>query len=576
MNDFVLLKKDSFDIAAFKKKDAGWKSLELTEKFFLLTNAENIYQTSNSDLQIILLGDFWNTSSVKDDISDISNINKKVKGNYYGFIFDKKSVKIFSNLFNILPVYYSTEYKLCFNNFKIIKLLKLNELTIDKRFILETVLFNYPFFDSTIYTQIKLLKTYHHLVFTPDIVLQNKYFSIESLFVQEPVKDANVYNKLSDLFIERVEEYYSNTNSAITFTSGFDGRTIVACAKYYNKTFTTLSFGRENNDDVSIPKDNAKELGIQYEHIDCAEAKYLEENYLRCGKEMALNSGGYNGFLYPHFLYIAKRAVGIAEQLITGYCGSEILRAFHLTGAINSQALFNLFTIDDKNLYRQKLKDIINVKVLNLELFKDELESLVNDLFEYKNSLPEHLSLNQRYYIFVFNEIFRKTFGFWISSQIRYLNVRVPFLDFDFLKEFLKCDLAGLNNAFFTENPLKRFKGQLLYSFIIKKTNAVIFNQITGKGYKPSDLISNFGKINIAVQFIRKRLSRKVRTQNIDNLGIVSGILNNKKLVSDLIGSNVFFNERELYNTLNKFEPHMNEIERDVFLSALSILTVIK
>lgn len=576
MNDFVLLKKDSFDIGIFKKKDAGWKSIELTELFVLITNSEKIYKTSNSDFQLILLGDFWNTDSLPDDICDILSINNNVKGNYYGFIYSSKSVKIFSNLFNILPVYYSTEYKFSFNNFEIIRVLNLTGLTIDKRFILESIIFNYPFFDSTIYNQIKLLKTHHHLEFTLESILQHQHFSVESLFVEEPLKGANVYSKLSDLFIERVKEYYSNTNSAITFTSGFDGRTLVSCAKYYKKDFSTLSFGRENNDDVAIPRNNAKELGIKYEHIDCAEANYLEENFLRCSEEMALNSGGYNGFLYPHFLYIAKRTAGTSKELITGYFGSEIFRAFHLTGAINSQALFNLFTIDEKDLFIQKLNEIINIKVLNLELFKDELDSLIQEMFEYKYSLPENLTLNQRYYIFVFNEIFRKTFGFWISSQMRYINVRVPFLDFDFLKEFLKCDLAGINNSFFTDNPFKRFKGQLLYSIVIKKTNDMIFNQMTGKGYKPSDLISHLGKLNIAFHFLRKRLKRKVSKQNIDNLGIISGILNNNRVISELIGSSIYFNKNELENILNKFDAQMNEIERDVFLNAISILRTIK
>lgn len=576
MIDFVLLRKGSFDIAAFRKANASWQAIQLSEQFILYTNSENIYQTSNSDLQLILIGDFWNTDSIQDDLCDILKLNKKVKGNYYGFIFNNETVKIFSNLFNILPIFYSIEYKLAFNNFEIIRLLKLNDLTIDKRFILESILFNYPFFDSTIYQGIKLLKTHHHLEFTSDDILLHKHFSIENLFVQNSLRGSNVYSNLTDLFIERVEEYYSKTKSAITFTSGFDGRTLVSCASFFKKVFYTLSFGRESNDDVTIPKINAKELGINYEHIDCSDIKYLGDHYLSCGEEMTLNSGGYNGFLYPHFLYIAKKTAETSKDLITGYCGSEIFRAFHLTGAINSQALVNLFTMDDKNLYREKLNDLINLKVLNLEEFNDELDSLIKDLFEYKYSLFDHLTLNQRYYIFAFNEIFRKTFGFWISSQMRYLNVRVPFLDFDFLKEFLKSDLAGLNNAFFTDNPFKRFKGQLFYSFVIKKTNAVIFKQITGKGYKPSDLITPFGKLNIAIQFFRKRLKRKISTQNIDNLGIISGILSNKKMVSDLIKSSSLFNESELVNILNKFDKHMSENERDVFLNVLSILRAIK
>jgi hypothetical protein len=91
------------------------------------------------------------------------------------------------------------------------------------------------------------------------------------------------------------------------------------------------------------------------------------------------------------------------------------------------------------------------------------------------------------------------------------LSNRSPFLDFDFVSELLKTRLAGINSRYMENNPLLRFKGQILYAKILEKLNSPLHHNPLDKGYKPSDFFSTYGKINIARYYIANRVRGKKR-----------------------------------------------------------------
>jgi len=86
------------------------------------------------------------------------------------------------------------------------------------------------------------------------------------------------------------------------------------------------------------------------------------------------------------------------------------------------------------------------------------------------NDSYSKLTKNQKFYVFVFEEVFRKYFGAEIINQFKYIKNRTPFLDMAFLKAILRTELAGIHSEFFEHNPVKRYKGQILYAHIINKT----------------------------------------------------------------------------------------------------------
>jgi hypothetical protein len=106
----------------------------------------------------------------------------------------------------------------------------------------------------------------------------------------------------------------------------------------------------------------------------------------------------------------------------------------------------------------------------------------------------------------VFEEVFRKYFGAEMVNQFYYLSNRTPFLDVTFLKEILKTGLAGVHSDFFENNPVRRFKGQVLYAHIIKKAFPAFNTILSDKGYRPKDLLSWWGKFLITKSYLKKRI----------------------------------------------------------------------
>jgi hypothetical protein len=94
-------------------------------------------------------------------------------------------------------------------------------------------------------------------------------------------------------------------------------------------------------------------------------------------------------------------------------------------------------------------------------------------------------------------------------NQFHYLNNRTPFLDAMFLKEMLKTRLAGVYSDFFENNPLNRFKGQVVYAHFMRKTYPAYNEILTDKGYRPKDLLSLTGKFYITKSYLKKKLRNR-------------------------------------------------------------------
>jgi hypothetical protein len=116
------------------------------------------------------------------------------------------------------------------------------------------------------------------------------------------------------------------------------------------------------------------------------------------------------------------------------------------------------------------------------------------------------MSRNEKFYLFVFEEVFRKYFGAEMSNQFHYMNNRTPFLDTVFLKGLLGTGLAGVYSDFLEKNPISRFKGQVLYAHLIRSTYPHYNKILTDKGYRPQDLLTLTGKLRITRSYLSKKL----------------------------------------------------------------------
>ncbi|MCX2762060.1 asparagine synthase-related protein [Aquimarina muelleri] len=568
MNHFIISKSNL--------QPFGQSEVKLTEQWNLTIQGKKYHDYNDTGTRIIVIGDY--IGKKEDLFTTETNDIPKLRGNFYAIIIKNEKIKIYSSFLNILPIYHTVDNTYISSSVELIRKNSKANFSIDKKFILEILLFNYGFFNRTLYQDIQLVPCNYFLELQLEVVTMHKHFETASLFTQTSLKKQKKVNDLSTLFIKTTKFYFPETPFDIAFTSGFDGRTLVSCATYHNKDFKTFSFGKSNNDDVTIPKKNAEDLNIKYQYFDLGKKTYIDQDYYTNAKEYIKQYPGANGFIYSHFLYSTKKIATDTNYLLSGVIGSELFRALHITGAVTSKSLADIFISNTPQEIRNKISSSPAIKHLKKEEFETDLEELIQELITYKDSISKNLTKNQQFYTFVFEEVFRKFFGQWISMQMNHINVRTPFLDFKFITELLKTKYAGANNDFFTENPLKRMKGQYLYTDIIKKTNSKIYHQKTGKGYRPKDLRESIYIYKIIIPFLLKRFKRKTKTPNLDNLSIISGVLANKHHIKKCLEDveYTYFDFSSINKMLDNLSPYTPEKERDSLLMMISVILAIK
>jgi hypothetical protein len=571
---------DTFNVIKDENFSSGKELNNIT--LFLSDKTKYIHLRTNHH-QWFIIGDIVPPLEFKNNVKEFlqtflsdftSEKFRQLNGFFYLIKFSLKDnkIEVYNSFFSILPLfYYQNKNTLAISShIRYLKELSNQEFTINKKYIAEKLLFNYGFFNRTIFQEINLAPVNHYFQIMSGTFHLLEHTDIRSFFVEKPVKTRKTLNYLADLFIESSRKYFPDDPFHIAFTGGFDGRTLVAIAKNQNKTFQTFSFGSHENDDVIIPSANAKELNIDYTPFYLDDATYTEKNFMPDGLELIELSSGQSNFLYTHFLYSSKLLAGKSKILITGYFGSEMNRSLHIAGAVASSKLIDLYKYNDTE-WADRIKQTPRLNFINKDIFKTEIKEIINEVLDYKSNFDLQLTTNQQFCEFLFGESFRKLFGAIITAQMNYQVVRTPFLDFEFFMELMKTKLAGANNSFYTHNPLKRFIGQRLYAEIIKRTSPEMLKMITGKGYTPGDLITPAGNIKILIPFVKKRILRQIKKSNLNNLGLLSGIFNNRNQLINNLKNTELFNDDLIKYKLSEFNNLHNETERDLIIIALSI-----
>ena len=463
------------------------------------------------DYEFIVWGDPIYDSYFKDRLRKDPNpefILNNLFGHYYYILLNEITAEIIigNSMFSILPLYYfQNNDKIAFseNAANLGSYLNLNKIS--QRFIIETVLFNYPLFDKSINKDIKLLPSNSYLKISGSEVNIIKHTDIERYFSNYPKPWKKSLNNMRDSFLEISNKYFPDEKYVHALTGGFDGRTLVSAGLYHKKAFSCYSFGSADSKDTQISSQLALKAGIPFVKV-ALDDKYTSESSLNCGREFITNSSGNATFARAHYLYAAKALSNDYNYILTGNFGSEIFRAAHNAGTVISQNLYSLFNSNNPAEGIEAIENSEEFRYLNLSNDNGSWEAIKEDILNLPcyNQSYSSLTKNQRFYVFVFEEIFRKYFGAEMVNQFRYIKNRTPFLDIDFLKAIFKTELAGIHSDFFEHNPLKRYKGQVLYAHIIKKTYPEFGKMLTDKGYRPDDLINPLGKLNIAKGYIKK------------------------------------------------------------------------
>jgi len=540
--------------------------------FIGFDNISNIQNRSNEN--IIVFGDCINAEILNEKDKFSASYLKQLKGIFTLVIITGDSFQIYSSLFGFLPVFYSNDFNVISNSLDLIKRVGNYSSGINKQYIIESYLFNYSFSNQTYLKQIKRLSNFSYICYEKGKFEVKKYMDIADWFIERPLNGINQLSNLASLFLNQVQHYYTDEINSITFTSGFDGRTILSAATLHQIKFDTFSFGRIWNPDVEVPLNNSRELNIPYHYYDLGLLSYQNE-YFDLATKFSRLTGGFNGFLYAHFLYGAEQEKAYSDNLLTGYCGSELFRALHIQGAITSRELVSIFTETNDKKLKENLWNSSKLIFIQKSDYKEEFDNLFGEILQLRETKKKYFSINHFFYHYIFTEVFRKVFGAWTVAQMQEMNVRTPFLDYDFVLELLKTDLAGCNNYFFTHNPLKRLKGQLLYAEIIRQSNSQLYKMKTGKGYRPIDLLTLQGKVRILFPYLKKRHVKQSIKPNLDNLGIISAYQYHKNEIESLYKNLEGFEISRILESSNNLNPYTSEEERGILLQTASLASIL-
>jgi asparagine synthetase B (glutamine-hydrolysing) len=487
---------------------------------------------SDQDKELIAWGDPIEKNGFRKKITqdpDIKTVINELYGHFYFLLLNKKNgdLAIGNSLFSILPVYYTVNH----NNHTVShnKLILSDNAPdlgvytghkdISSRFVLETILFNYPLFNSCLIDGIYLLPANSYLKVAENQWKIIKHTSIEEFFSSSPEPWKKSIKKMTDVFLSTVQRYLSEEPFITSLTGGFDGRTLAAAGLYLKKEFSCYCFGTSLSRDMEIAMELAHTANLRFKGIYLDES-YIKNHSLPLGKEFIQNASGGATFSRAHYLYASKLLSSENPIIITGNFGSEIFRAVHIAGVIIAPNLQTLFLSRSLDEALAKIKNSPEVNILNKDHFEHEWKELQEDLIRLScyNDKYHSITPNQRFYVFVFEEIFRKYFGAEMVNQFRYLANRTPFLDIEFIKEIFKTKFAGIHSDLFDQNPFRRFKGQVLYAHIIKKAYPAFGMIPTDKLYRPDDIINFLGKTSLLKGYLEKRLRRN--NAGYDPLGV--------------------------------------------------------
>ncbi len=467
------------------------------------------------DHELILWGDPVNGSEFVNNIhGDLTpeQILTEIYGHYYFVMLNRNEREIIAgnSLFSILPMYYhDSSSAVVFSNSAIDLGKWAGAGVVSRRFLLETVLFNYPLFNKSIVEKVRLLPSNTYIKIKGGSFSLIKHTFFETYFSPHPVPWRKAAGSLSESFIETVKRYLPSGRYVNALTGGFDSRTLLSAGLASGGKMICYSFGAPGSKDVEIPDRVTTIAGLPYVKM-LLDDDYAERESLENGLEFITSASGSASFARGHYLYAVRAMAEHSGYMITGNFGSELFRAANVRGVVFSPNLTALFGSNNPGKAFKIIENSRQFNSINKENFKAEWDQLKGDLLTLPcyNEKYRPLTQNQRFYLFVFEEVFRKYFGAEMTGQFRYLRNRTPYIDPRFFRTILGTGFAGVYSDFFERNPFRRYKGQVLYAHILRNSSPDLGRIVTDKGYCPDDLLTLTGRAKVIRGWVNKKINK--------------------------------------------------------------------
>ncbi|OGF68257.1 MAG: hypothetical protein A2Y62_02720 [Candidatus Fischerbacteria bacterium RBG_13_37_8] len=273
---------------------------------------------------------------------------------------------------------------------------------------------------------------------------------------------------------------------AVTFTGGYDSRTLLSLLKRDRKDFFCFSYGRKGSFDIQIPQAICSEQHINFRTF------YLDDDFEQNFEYYALralyHSDGVGSIIKANMVYPLEKIFGSIDCMLTGLFGSEIIKQPSSVGSFITSSIRNmLLSKDPRSKYDQLVEQETKKHYLPTKIFRDYKDEVYNELEQL------FLTGTSEKYIF-FNFLFKEGIRNYFMQELRlervYLENKHPYFDDDFVEFLFKTPFAGIYNFSKGRNVVQALRPHLLYAHIINANKPAFGNYITTHGYKPADILS--------------------------------------------------------------------------------------
>jgi len=437
-----------------------------------------------------------------------------VKGNFQVIRFDDRSetTVVHNSRFGVSPFYYAVQSFGCVFGTSLSEIRKVLEdaVSIDVVAVAEHALFNYPLLDRTFYSQVKALQTGETITFDSRGLRKTKYWDAGRLFHSVRLNEDEALEGGSNLFRETVNVLAADLDRvAVSLTAGFDGRANLAALERPGDSILCYAFGIPESENLSIPQDLCRKLGLPFEAILLDES--YEKVFDRYADTALLLSDGLSTVERANYPYAFERLSRWSPVVITGIFGSELMRTFQNVGLMVNQTFADLNAAEPV-----RRPDIVRAVLPRLRYFdqvflKNHLPEVIADVERMFGDCAGLESAGERFYYFLLTHALRKYFGAEVHMERLFATNRFPYLDDDFVEFIFRSPFAGVRGDLLRPTPRQRFRSQYFYAHVMKRYRPALLGATTDHGFSPSDLLKPFPLFWIGPKFLFRRQVRKWR-----------------------------------------------------------------
>jgi hypothetical protein len=167
-----------------KNSNASLPFIQSTSGYNFFSDEKFVERLEFKDQSLIIIGDLINIELIVNQNGFSLDLLSKLKGVFTIIVFENNGFCLYQSYFSMLPIYMDAN-KTTFSN-STLHLVKFANLStaLNKGFILESFLFNYPLSNKTIFNDVFLLPSFHYVSASANeilfVILQSYFMNIRT------------------------------------------------------------------------------------------------------------------------------------------------------------------------------------------------------------------------------------------------------------------------------------------------------------------------------------------------------------------------------------------------------------